>query len=389
MLSLTFYKHRRYTGFDALLYNQLFLKFALGMVSIFGLLFIYNLGRNPVESLWIIFAFLFTQRLVVSLALFPSWALLERTGYRRTMSVAILALALKLFLLSQATFGAWGLLLVAAIGGGIFIALHQLAFYGLFVEDGDGHHIGQQVGLLEVVSRLSTIAAPLLAGLLIDQIGFPFMFILALGIVALSVIPLYQMPPHSHSHRPLSLKRLSNELNHHSRPLIVEFIGSAATLIHDVFWPIYLYLLIQDFSRFGAVFSLALLLSSLVVLYAGRLYDHRPLHRFFPLAAIGSSLAWFLRFNLLNPVPVISADLSGRVFNPFWWMKIKRYQYLFGRSMSPTLFAFLLEYAYTLGFLLNLCLVTGLLLITGLNWHLLFIPAVFGTLAAAWLVRKQ
>jgi len=187
---------RKREGLLALSLSHLLRQMAMGMVSMFGVVFVYQLGNEFWQGLSYVVLFFAGQRLVTLVMVGVVGELTAKIGYRWTMLGGLAALALKLLFLIEVSETNLVPLYPAVFFGGVAIAAYWLAYHALFLDDNDDGQVGGQMGILTLIERGAMMVAPLLAGILIEGFGFGVMFAVAMGLIVLAVVPILFMSRH-------------------------------------------------------------------------------------------------------------------------------------------------------------------------------------------------
>ena len=274
----------RTSGLKALMVAQVFRSIAFGMVSMFGVVFIYSLGDSLMQGLTFMLYFFVFQRMVTIFTLPLSGYLTSRWGYRWTMLGGLLAVVGKLGVLTQVEVFNVGQLFWAALFGGIGMSSYWLGYHGVMLDDNEDSRVGEQEGQLQALKRGSIIVGPILAGFLVEWFGFSIMFIVAMGMFMLAAIPLFLMPRHKLHKDGFSVRKMIRLMKSEKRVWWSVWGRFFQESVQDIFWPVYLFLVIKSFSTFGLVNGGVLILYVVAVIVAGKMYDKRPLRRGFPLA---------------------------------------------------------------------------------------------------------
>lgn len=381
-------RHRP-SGYEALTYNYFLLRFAAGLVDVFGIVFLFQLGDGLVEGVWMAVWYVVFQRLVVIVSLLPGGKIVERIGYRRSMLVGELLLMGKYLAFTYVSPGLLWPLLPAFVCGGLFISLYFTAYHGLFLDDNDDARIGSQSGLLDMLGRLATVVSPLMAGMIVARWGFDVLFMLGLLFIVASVGPLLFMPHHHHAVERVSWAAVWKEIRLRVRFRRVLAFFHIQSAVLDVLWPIYVFLLLGSYEVFGSLYAFVMLVSGIAVWGAGKLYDNRPLHRVYPFVSMSMAVLWVGRFMAQSVVALFAVDGISRVLSPFWWMKIRRYELGKGEKMSGVVFGIAHELVLSVAKLAGLMIAMGLWIGSGYRWEILALPAMVGVLASGYLMRNR
>lgn len=376
-------------GLKALEYNYFLSQFAYGMVGLFGVLFVYQLGISWWQGLWLMLLFYGLQRVVTIVAAPLVGTLLSRFGYRRVMGISLLCLVGKLIVLALVEKIGLNWLFLGAICGGLYLAGYHVSFEAIFLDDNDDRRIGEQIGILTMLQRMALVVSPFLAGILVQNYSFTTMFWVAIGFLTVSIIPLWLMPHHKHLAKAYSLPKVIKFIERQPRMAGAVYFMNAALAVSDFFWPIFLLTLVSGYALLGAITSIVMLVSSVLVLVMGRVYDRRTMKRGYLLITGITALFWILRFLSQTVMVAAAADLVGRFFSPMWWMKVRRYELQLGERIESTVFGVAHMIIESLGALTTLILGVWLLVIFHNMWVVLAVVASMGILISGWLVRKE
>jgi MFS family permease len=380
---------RHPNGFQALSYSYFLIKFGFGLVDIFSVVFIFTLGYDLWSGLLLVAAFYWAQRLVVVGGLLPGASLIRRLGYRKSMLLSILMQAGRLGLLAMTTADQLWLLVPVAILGGIFGALYFPAYHGLFLDDGDGQRVGEQMGYLEMIGVLATVASPFVAGVVIANFGFSWLFGITGLLLIVSAAPLFMMPHHNHQGRQVGVGEIWELIKKNRRLVGVAFFWNWHYAISDFFWPLYVFLMVTQFEAVGSLFSLAMIASSVALYLFGKWYDRRQLKRIFPVVSLLMSVLWLTRFLTQSLFGLAIVEVLMRLISPAWYMKARRYELVKGEGMDSVSFGVIHELMMSLSKLTAIILAILLLWATQISWISLALPAIIGIMITMWLLRAK
>lgn len=381
--------HLHPDGFTALTYNYFISQFAMGMVGIFGAVFLFEMFDSWYWGLVLVAGFYIVQRVMVMLLLPVAAELLGKIGYRRMMTLALVALVLRLFVLMETTPDRLWILGLAALAGGFYIAAYYLAFHCLFLDDNNDEQIGTQIGFLSLVRRLALVVSPFAAGLVVEQFGFGVLFGVGIFLLLVSLVPLFAMPHHKHSMRGFSMKKVMGQYEEHPHFTKAVLYFNVSQAVLDIYWPLYLLLILKSYAVLGAVSSGVMIASGVSVYAMGKVYDKRPLHKLFPIVSLLVSVTWGMRFLAQSVSTIVTADMLGRLLNPLWWMKIRRFELRFGERINSMVFGVAHELVTSVGIILGLFVGVILVLFSGGQWGWLLLPGIVGVLFSAWAAKDK
>ena len=382
----THFIRKRPDGLKALTVSYLILQFAIGMAGSFGVLFVFHLGQNTFQGLTLTVAYLCLQRTVVALVMPIVAVVTSKIGYRRTMLLGLISMALKyLSLMAVGDMAMW-LLIPALIFGGISIPAYYLGYHALFIDDNDDAKLGEQIGFMAMLGGMAGAISPILSGLIIDTFDFPVMFGIAMVLMLISAIPLLLMKHHKKHIGTYSLKKVRKFVSKHKNVFWANLAWHFENSFQGLFWGVYLYLILKSYTEFGAVGSVMAVMNSIAIYICGKLYDRRRAKKVFTNSAIVVSLAWIGRFLSTTPFSAIGFTALSRLFSPPWWMKIRRRELFIGEKTDSLVFSVAHEYVVTFSVIFGWVVGYLILLLTKEQWSWLILPIITGIFVS---VRKM
>jgi len=379
---------RKTEGLLSLTVNYLLFQFAFGMVSMFGVVFIYQLAENFLLGIFYILLFFTLQRVVVMFVIFPVGSLVSKIGYRWMMIIGLIFLAVKLYFLSITDSLSLWPLVPALVFGGVAITAYYLAFHALFLDDNQDTKIGEQMGFLTMIGRATMIFSPLFAGLIVDNYGFSVMFLVATAILVFSFIPLLMMKHHKRHVGNYSFDRVVKTVSDNPRFSWSLYWWTFTEGIQTFLWPVLLLSVLGNYTFFGFVGSIVMVANSVSVYHFGKIYDKKNDQKVFLYSGVLVVVTWFARFMSITPVGISISDAMNRVVSPAWWMKIRRYELVVGERVDSLVFGAAHEFVVTFGIVSGL-IVGSLILIFTQQWMLLILPVFLGTTIATVILTKK
>lgn len=377
------------SGLGALRINFVLSQFVIGMISSFGVIFLYQLGGTFYQGIFYVFAFYAAQRILVAFFIPPIAYFTSRVGYRWMMSFGLLALAVKLILLSVTNANTLVFLIPAAIAGAFSIPGYYLPFHALFLDDNDNTKVGEQIGVIEMLGRLVTVFSPFVAGVITQMYGFHILFLVSCFLLFVSLIPLFGMKRHAKHAGSYSFAKVQDFVNSEKKTSFSLFFLAITVAINIFFWPIFLFKVLGNYELFGFVGSLVMIMNSAAVYLTGKLYDKNGHRKFYETSAFVVVLTWIARFVSVTPLTVIIADVTHRVASPPFWMKIRRYELVKGEKHDSLVYGAAHEFLHTFGLLAGTTVGFCLLALSGGAWVLLVFPALIGTFAPTVLLKDE
>ena len=156
---------------------------------------------------------------------------------------------------------------------------------------------GRVIGLLSALSSLVSILIPVFSGWLIKMYGFEVLFLIAIVLFVVSLLPLFLIKP-TFEKFTFSFKETWRKLlgRQYRRMFLSYFADGMENMVGAIIWPIFIFQLLKgDFLAVGAISSLIVLFTVSAQLIMGQFtdkFDKKKLMRWGSgLYAIG----WFLK----------------------------------------------------------------------------------------------
>jgi len=175
-----------------------------------------------------------------------------------------------------------------------------------FVEHSNKKKQGRQIALVQAIAVFANFITPFVGGAIIFWLGWHYAFIIASIVLFLSVWPL------------LRTKDTPEKINFSAKQIVkwivdkkhwrinLSFFGYAAEAgIGRVLWPVFIVIIIGSIEKVGAIVSLSMIASIIVLYFIGRLTDKFSRRKIIKAGTLFYVIGWIGR---------IFADSTGFVF---------------------------------------------------------------------------
>lgn len=350
--------HKNIDSVHAFYVNGLLRSLYMSLTSIFVPIFVYGIGRGVGGSmkaglLYVVLYFV-VQRVIVSVSVFPLSKIIEKMGFRRSISWSVLFLmgyTLALLLVPHNLAWLW----VSAVCGGIQIPLYWISRDSALSQDVPGKQMGSKMGYIIALENITSLLGPVVGGVIVLTLGYPTLFIVSLLILIMSTIPLWWMPPHSHKNG-VSFKGfwyfLSDGRYMHQ---VISNIGCALNDYgNGIIWPLILFLQGINHEKLGAVYSLVGLVTVGVQYASGKWFDKLRAKRdysdegVYGFATLGVSLSWVVRIFAQGLAQIVRIDLIRQLFGTVYANFFVDYLHLGGKRMGSIAFWVYMEVIYSI-----------------------------------------
>ncbi|MEK7546156.1 MAG: MFS transporter [Patescibacteria group bacterium] len=190
--------------------------------------------------------------------------------------------------------------------------LYWPAFHAEMARFGRDGERGREVSNMASLASFATILGPTFGGVLIGLYGFPVAFIAASLLILASNIPLISIPEERSKDGFAYLPALKRVFSKERRADLAAMSGFGEEFVVQAIWPIFLFVTLKGFAATGVVVSVSILLTTLTMLFIGRITDLQSRHAVMRTGAIFTSFSWALRPFLIGPLGVLAGDFFYR-----------------------------------------------------------------------------
>lgn len=302
-----YFSHRVNREVKEIYWETLLANFALALVFIFEPIYLYSISHSFTHVLWFyVQVYAWYAVLICFGANFAS-----KVGYKHSILVS------NIFYI-----GYWiSLYFIQAHAAlffivPIFFALQKSFFWPAYDADislfDNKKQIGRETAALMSDQQVAFIIAPLIGGFISSQFGFLPLFVSASILIMLSTIPLFRSPDIFDKHE-FQFKNLWQVLKTHKANFF-GYWGFAEDMMTMSLWPILIYLVVDELSGVGILSAIAMLLSSMLMLYIGKRTDGGNKHHMIEVGSIFYGLTWILRFLAQTTPLVLLFDVLTKTF---------------------------------------------------------------------------
>lgn len=350
--------------------------FALAAVMLFEPIFLYSvLGFSLSEVLW----FYFTVY-IIYLVLIPFGAkVAAKKGYEHSILYASFFMVLYwalLFASQDVTF--W--IYLAPIAFAIQKSLYWPAFHADMARFSSADQRGRENSGLYALISVIFILGPLVGGYILENFNYAVLFVLVTTLTLLSSVPLFttieQFAPKEYKFRDTwnLYKLLPKQM--------IGYWGFGEELAQLVIWPIFIYLTVPDFFRFGTIISISTFIATLVMLYVGVLTDQRSKQVLIKTFSAFNSMFWFLRPYLPTLSGIMVTNTLGTISKQSMIVPITSFAYDKANETHIMPYAVFFEQNLVIGKLLMMVVALVILQFTVSFTPLLIAAGLFSLLFA-------
>jgi hypothetical protein len=280
--------------------------FAISLIALFVPLYLHvELGYSMPTTLY--FFIFYSVILAICTPLAAKFS--SKFGLKHSILLSVplyLAFILALYLLPVWNFP---LPLVAALFGAS-VSFYWVGMHLVFHHASDKKNRGAEFGKRAGVSILATMSGPLIGGLLIKFVGFRIVFVLVSLILLLSSLFLF-LSKEDYIKYHFNFRSLFDK-NHWQYPLVFMARGMRS-MAAGVVWPLFIFVILNDYLSLGFVGFLLSGLSAILVLIMGKFSDHTSKRKIILWTTGFESLSWFLRAFVSTVGQVMGVTIFGGI----------------------------------------------------------------------------
>jgi MFS family permease len=227
--------------------------------------------------------------------------------------------------------------------------LYWPSYHANFAKYGIKEQIGKEIGALKIIGLLIGVIGPFIGGLIIASFGFNVLFIIVSCILFVSIIPLFTTKEKFISQKfsyKDCFKRLFSKEN---KKNMWKFIGIGEELINLVLWPIFIFLIIKNYSILGGVVSLSILVSVFATFYIGYSFDNGNGKRILRKSLFPYFIFWIIRGFIKNISGIFIIELFARIFRSGIFIPLTAHTYKMANQYGTLKYAIFFEQSLTIG----------------------------------------
>lgn len=283
--------------------------FSTSIITLFEPIYLYTLGYS---ISWIMLFYVIVY--ATYFFLLPlGGKIARRIGYERAFLLGTIALAA--YFTSLLAIGYLpSFFFIAPLVFAVQKMLYWPAYHGDLARFGRKGHRGRELSILSVIMQIVAVIGPVVGGLILEFSTFTILFLVAIGLLLASVIPLFttreKFTPGTFSYKSAFKYMLARKNLRH----LIAYFGYGEELIVLTIWPIFIYIIISDYLSIGSVIAVATIFSIAVTLVAGRFSD-RLKTRWTVLIAgtLAYVISFLTRIFAKTPIGIFFFDAFSRI----------------------------------------------------------------------------
>lgn len=283
--------HRKLThDFRMLYFSRITINSSGQLMGLFLPIFLYQFLGMSLTA--VIIYYLIIDLVYANLVSFGCKQIMNRIGIKRSLQISVLfgaAYYVTFFLINRYIFVDDYLFSMEQLwwlAPSLFILLlfrltHWIPFHTQLARLTDKATRASQLSLIEASMMALGAVMPIVAGLVLEGLGYGFLFLMALFIYIISLLPFSRLPKIEEKFTWTYRETWRNFFSKKMRGSVIAYAGDGAeSIVGAVVWPIFIWQLLEgNYFQVGALSSLIILTTIILQILTGDLMDKLPNRR--------------------------------------------------------------------------------------------------------------
>lgn len=297
---------------------------AMQMIGGFVTIFLYQEGYSLL-FIALFFTLYFFVRAVVSV---PSGYIIARYGPKHgTLFSNILFIPGMIALTVVPEYGLWALA-IFLIFNSFSRTLYEISHLVNFSKVKHAEHAGKEIGLMQIIDRLTTALSPLFGGLIAFLFGPQVMLIFATAVLAVAAGPLFYTSEPVKTHQKITYRGFNWKKTW--RNMIASVALGIDFNLSGFMWYLFIFLIVlgaggnETYAQIGALGSVTLF-SSLITSYIyGRIIDKNKGGELLKFSVFGVALLHLVRPFIQTPISAAAVNMTNEVTTTGYYMPFQK-----------------------------------------------------------------
>lgn len=277
--------------------------FAMSTISVFLPIFLLQRGYSLNEVMLYFFLHVFLG----TVFFYMSMKLSCKKGIKHSIAASIPILAVFFICLHQiipltSVIGRINTLILIDVLITLSMAMYYAGFHIDFAKFSEKKKSTKQISIIQALALIFSILGPLFGAVMISFYSFEILFIIIIGILVASGIPLMFS---GEFHEPLKFKMKNIFSKKVLKTDWVFFAEGMRDYAARIFWPLLLYFLMMNLSEIGGIYTISNALLAIFTLYMGKKMTSKNRNHLMNIGAIIHSFSLAIR-TLLKTLSMIA-----------------------------------------------------------------------------------
>ncbi len=310
--------HKISKGFKALYRSRIIIYIATGLLGLFIPIFLFNLFDQNLRTVaWFYLAGNFIYGTTVMYG--AKW--LNKFGFRKSLQTAAFfgALYYSLFyFINENNLKAIIPLIIITVV--IYRLLYWIPYHVDFAKFTNKKNRAREISIVGATSNMVAIFTPFLAGFIITRFSFHTLFIIAVFLYILSVIPLFNIPRTREKFTWTIKQTWQKFFSKERRPEVWAFMADGAEdSIGTIVWPIFMFQILNgDYLKLGIISTVVVGITVILQLIVGKYTDKKASRK--QLLRFGSTfyaIGWIIKIFIATAFQIFIVDAYQKLMKIF------------------------------------------------------------------------
>jgi len=315
-----YFKKKVPRGLKYLFANYIVVDLASGLFSVFLPIFLYEFFNKNIQP---VFAYYALGYILTLFVIIIGARRLNKFGFKRALKVStffsILFFVGLFFLTPENIYYVLPIIITAL---SIKRLLYWIPYNIDFAKFADSQDRGKTMGALEIVLSITGVVTPLIAGFVISNFGFGYLFILGIIIFMISYIPLVKLP-RTREKFSWSIKKTIRKIfaKENRTTSLVFFAEGAEGIVFAVVWPIFVFQILKgNYLQVGFISTFTVVIVIIAQYFVGKKADgtKKSKEKLVKLGGVFYSLAWVFKAFILTALHVFVIDIFHKLTQIFY-----------------------------------------------------------------------
>ncbi len=310
--------HKVSKGFKALYKSRIVIYIATGLLGLYVPIFLFDIFGGSLQAVaW----FYLIGNFIYFLTVAYGAKNLNKFGFRRSLQTAAFfgAVYFTLFyFINESNYKAIVPALIIVLLA--YRLLYWIPYQVDFAKFSSKKDRGKEISLVGATSNFIAIFTPILAGFIITRFSFQVLFVIAVLLYILSVIPLFKLP-RTREKFTWSIKQTwGNFFSKKRRPEVLAFMADGAEgSIGTIIWPIFMFQILDgDYLKLGLISTVIVAITIVLQLIVGK-YTDKKVNRS-KLLRFGSTfyaIGWIIKIFIATAFQIFVVDAYQKLMKIF------------------------------------------------------------------------
>lgn len=272
---------------------------------------------------------------------------------------------------------------------GLSVSLFWPSYHTLVSKSAQARFLGQDLGLIQFLLKLSSLISPAVGGSIAVLFGFDNLFLIGLVVVFFSMLVVLRLDFQSEADT-VSLSELKAWLKERAYDsLALSYVGRYINDAVFALWPVYVFMLLGAVDSVGYLYTLSLFIALIFSFGLGAYMDQNRARKPYIISGTILSILWVLRSQVWSFWHVAFIDTIDKLTSNFHWLY---YDVLFfRRSQGSQAYSYFVyrEVIISVAAVIFWLVVAGLFMMFSHGWTGLFIIAAVGVLVSLLVKEKH